>query len=110
MALERLIKNSIDTDNHYASLYSTAISLYDNAFACVDDAQAEIIVNAYKVAAMELQENLWVEWSLWLEAHNCNKEQFHNALANVLTDGVNALWEARTEAEFQKFVEAQKAA
>ena len=110
MALEKLIKNSIDTDNHYASLYSTAVSLYETAFGCIDDAPAEIIIGAYKVAARELQEELWCEWGLWLEAHNCDKAEFHEALANVLRDGVNDIWEARVEAEFREFVKAQKAA
>ena len=108
--LEKLIKNSIDTDTHYASLYATAVSLYDTAFAAFDDSQADMVIGAYKVAARSLQEALWCEWSLWLEAHGCSKEEFHKALANVLADGVNELWEARVDKEFAEYVEAKKAA
>lgn len=110
MALEKLIKNSIDTDSNYASLYDTAINTYDIAFACTDDSQAGFLLNAYRIVARELQECLWSEWGMWLEAHNCDKAEFHRALANVLTDGVSGLWEARVEAEFKSYVEGQNAA
>lgn len=108
--LEKLIKNSIDTNDNYASLYNTAVSLYDTAFAAFDESQANMIVGAYMVAARSLQDALWSEWGLWLKSHNCGIEEFHKALAHVLEEGVKALWEKMAEEEFKKIIERQRAA
>lgn len=95
--LEKLIKNSIDTDAHYNSLYHTAIKLFDNALTAAEyeekQEQADMLRRAYKVVARQLQEALWCEWHLWLESHGCNLEEFHKALVNVLIEGMNQLYE-----------------